>query len=88
MNKECIYCDEDFTRSEMEEWFYDHDNEWQNDLEIDHQQEDTDLDLIEWAYFRYHDMKLDKAEKSGFTKDNKEQILAKSKSLINNKDKL
>tara|TARA_B110000503_G_scaffold143025_1_gene242166 strand:- start:1784 stop:5524 length:3741 start_codon:yes stop_codon:yes gene_type:complete len=42
-------------RSEMEEWFYDHDNEWQNDLEIDHQQEDTDLDLIEWAYYRYHD---------------------------------
>lgn len=33
-------------------------------------------------------MKLDEGEKSGFTKDNKEQILAKSKSLINNKDKL
>jgi len=27
-------------RGEMEEWFYEHDNEWQNDLEIDHQQED------------------------------------------------
>jgi hypothetical protein len=42
------------SRSDMEEWFYDHDNEWQNDLEIDHQEEDTNLDLVEWAYNRYH----------------------------------
>jgi GNAT superfamily N-acetyltransferase len=42
-------------REEMEEWFYDHDNEWQNDMEIDHQAENTDLDLVEWAYWRYHE---------------------------------
>jgi hypothetical protein len=50
------------SRSDMEEWFYDHDNEWQNDIEIDHQQWmevngemlHTNLDLVEWAYNRYH----------------------------------
>jgi len=52
------------SRSEMEEWFYDHDNEWQNDLEIDHQQEDTNLDLVEWAYNRYHYAKGGEIENS------------------------
>ena len=42
------------SRSDMEEWFYEHDNEWQNDIDIDHQQEDTNLDLVEWSYNRYH----------------------------------
>ena len=45
---------EKVSRSDMEEWFYEHDNEWQNDIDIDHQQEDTNLDLVEWAYNRYH----------------------------------
>lgn len=39
---------------EMEEWFYEHDNEWQNDMELDHEEEDTDLDVVQWSYSRYH----------------------------------
>ena len=52
------------SRSDMEEWFYEHDNEWQNDIDIDHQQEDTNLDLVEWAYNRYHYAKGGKLDNS------------------------
>ena len=53
------------SRSDMEEWFYEHDNEWQNDIDIDHQQEDTNLDLVEWAYNRYHYAKGGKTYAAG-----------------------
>ncbi|MEM6817091.1 MAG: CopG family transcriptional regulator [Bacteroidota bacterium] len=46
-----------------------------NDLVRQARQQQQHIDLIR--------MKLEKAENSGFTTDNKEQILAKSKSLFN-----
>ncbi len=46
-----------------------------NDLIRQARQQQKQIDLVR--------MKLEKAEKSGFTTDSKEQILAQSKSLMN-----
>ena len=46
-----------------------------NDLIRQARQQQQQIDLVR--------MKLEKAEKSGFTTDSKEQILAESKSLMN-----
>jgi antitoxin ParD1/3/4 len=46
-----------------------------NDLIRQARQQQQQIDLVR--------MKLEKAEKSGFTTDSKEQILAQSKSLMN-----
>jgi hypothetical protein len=41
------------TFQDKENWFYSHDNEWQNDIEIDFQSSKGKC-LITWAYNRYH----------------------------------
>lgn len=39
---------------EKQDWFYEHDNEWQNDMEIEWQESQSSLSLIEWAWNKYH----------------------------------
>jgi|TARA_R110000803_G_scaffold74661_2_gene138743 transposase-like protein len=79
MNKTCTHCESDNTVKTEEQHL---------DTMRDYFCNDCDKDFTPTNKLNKIRMKLDEGEKSGFTEYNKEQILAKSKSLINNKDKL
>ena len=62
-------------KSQVDSQEYSSKSELVNDLIRQARKQQVQIDWIK--------TKLEKAEKSGFTKDNKDQILAKSKSLLN-----
>lgn len=68
---------DEWLKSQVNNKEYSSKSELVNDLVRQARQQQQQIDLIR--------MKLDKAEKSGFTNDSKEQILAQSKSELNDK---
>jgi antitoxin ParD1/3/4 len=66
---------DDWLKSQVESQEYSTKSELVNDLIRQARKQQVQIDWIR--------TKLDKAEKSGFTTDNKNQILAQSKSLLN-----
>ena len=66
---------DDWLKSQIENKEYSSKSELVNDLIRQARKQQAQIDWIS--------SKLDKAEKSGFTSDSKEQILAQSKSLLN-----
>jgi len=66
---------DDWLKTQVKNKEYSSKSELVNDLIRQARKQQIQIDWIS--------AKLDKAEKSGFTKDSKEQILAKSKSLLN-----
>ena len=66
---------DDWLKSQIENKEYSSKSELVNDLIRQARKQQAQIDWIS--------SKLDRAEKSGFTSDSKEQILAQSKSLLN-----
>jgi len=66
---------DDWLKSQIENKEYSSKSELVNDLIRQARQQQAQIDWIS--------SKLERAEKSGFTSDSKEQILAQSKSLLN-----
>jgi len=66
---------DDWLKAQIENKEYSSKSELVNDLIRQARKQQAQIDWIS--------SKLDKAEKSGFTSDSKEQILAQSKSLLN-----
>jgi len=66
---------DDWLKSQIENKEYSSKSELVNDLIRQARQQQAQIDWI--------NSKLERAEKSGFTSDSKEQILAQSKSLLN-----
>lgn len=66
---------DEWLKSQVESQEYSSKSELVNDLIRQARKQQVQVDWIK--------AKLDKAEQSGFTQDSKEQILAKSKSLLN-----
>jgi len=68
---------DNWLKSQIENKEYSSKSELVNDLIRQARNQQSQIDWIS--------LKLEKAEKSGFTSDSKEQILAQSKSLLNDK---
>ena len=68
---------DNWLKSQIENKEYSSKSELVNDLIRQARKQQPQIDWIS--------LKLEKAEKSGFTSDSKEQILAQSKSLLNDK---
>ncbi|RXP52231.1 CopG family transcriptional regulator [Lutibacter sp. HS1-25] len=68
---------DNWLKSQIENKEYSSKSELVNDLIRQARKQQSQIDWIS--------SKLEKAEKSGFTSDSKEQILAQSKSLLNDK---
>lgn len=66
---------DEWLKSQVKNQEYSSKSELVNDLVRQARQQQQQIDLIR--------LKLEKAEKSGFTADSKDQILAESKSLLN-----